>query len=160
LERQLLVRCGEVLEPLGFRPVDLDCHIGGRSMVRIYIERAGQSSESQSPATSLEDCTQVSRLIGPILEADPGIPGGFDLEVSSPGLDRRLRLRPDFESAVGSTVKLKLVEKLEGRGANLTGMLVRVESDHIVIEIGKDEVAVPWQKIKQAVRVWDFSQHH
>jgi len=151
------------MEPLGFRPVDLDCHIGGRSLVRIYIERLQGNApvpEAQSPATSLEDCTQVSRMLGPILEADPSIPGGFDLEVSAPGLDRRLRLRPAFESAVGSTLKLKLVERLEGRGANVTGRLVRVEPEHIVVQVGTDEVSVPWQKIKQAVRVWDFDQHH
>jgi len=92
--------------------------------------------------------------VGPLLEASDRFPGPYDLEVSTPGLDRRLRLQSDFERAVGNEVKLKLVESIAGRGANLTGMLEKVEPGSVVLKIQKDEVSIPLPKIKQANTVW------
>src|SRR5687767_6805867 len=118
-EKRILELCEKHLEPEGFRAVDVDCHLAGRSIVRIFIERIVPSGGDSTP--SLENCASASRLLGPVLEADPMIPGAFDLEVSSPGLDRRLRLDKDFEQVVGEEVKLKLIERIESIGANLTG---------------------------------------
>lgn len=161
LEGALLQSCSEVLGPLQLRLVDLDCRLGGRSLVRVFIERiAGEAAEPAPPVAgaSLEDCTLASRALSPLLEADPRIPGAFDLEVSSPGLDRRLRLRADFEASLGGDVKLKLTESVEGRGANLTGRLARVSPSEVVVVVDKTEVSVTWNQIKQANRVWSFPE--
>lgn len=149
--------CDQALPPLGYRAVDLDFRVGRRSLVRLFIERiAPVGATAEAPQTpggvSLEDCALVSRTLGPLL--DVRIPTAYDLEVSSPGLDRRLRLKPDFEKAVGDDVKLRLAEKLPGRGANLTGRLIRVDKDEVFVAVGRDEVPVPLGTVVQAVRLW------
>ena len=63
VENQLLALCSEKVEPEGYRIVDLDCRTGGRSLIRIYIERL--STDTQ--AVSLEDCVKVSRGLGETL---------------------------------------------------------------------------------------------
>ena len=142
VETQVLGLCEELLEPQGFRVVDLDCRIASRSLVRLFIERvAGATAASDKPGSTgatLDDCAEASRLIGGVLETkEELIPGGFDLEVSSAGLDRRLRTEADFRAVVGETVKLKLTAAIQGLGANVTGELVRVESAGIVVSVSK-----------------------
>jgi ribosome maturation factor RimP len=91
-----------------------------------------------------------------LLDAVEFIPGAYDLEVSSPGVERRLRLKSDFERVIGSEVKLKLNEAIEGRGANLTGILLRVDEDSIVVNVSGGELAIPLNKVKKANLVWHF----
>lgn len=151
-EGKLLDLCVKHLEPQGFRAVDVDCHVASRSLVRVFIERLS------SDTASIDDCSEVSRILGPIIEADELVPGAYDLEVSSPGLDRRLRLPSDFEKVVGEEVKLKLVERIESLGANLTGKLVRVDGDVITLSTQGKEVPVPLSQIKRASRVFHFEK--
>ena len=76
------------------------------------------------------------------------------MEFSSPGLDRRLRLRSDFEANQGHEVQLKLVEKLEGIGGQLRGQVLGSASERVMIANSGRELAVPWKKIKQANLIW------
>jgi ribosome maturation factor RimP len=152
VESKLLALSSALVEPKGFRVVDLDCRVGGRSLLRVFIERTEQK---ETPvAVSLENCVEVSRLLGEALENFSEIPGKFDLEVSSPGLDRRLRLQSDFEMSQGQEVQLKLVEKIEGVGAGCRGLLLSADEEKVSIGVAGKEVAVPWQNIKQANRIW------
>lgn len=154
----MLTLCEAHLGPRGFRAIDVDCHVGPRSIVRIFIERMAQEAEASALPT-LDDCAEASRTIGTVLDgAEDLIPGGYDLEVSSPGLDRRLRLRSDFQSVVGEQVKLKLTESLEGKGANVTGRLLKVSDDNVTVEVSGEERTVPFDKIKRANRVWVFNK--
>ncbi len=138
---------------MGYRLVDLDCRVGGRSLIRLFIERASEATVL--PAVSLSDCVEVSRSLGEVLEGFSDLPGSFDLEVSSPGIDRRLRLRSDFDQNAGQEVDLKLVDPMEGIGGRLKGKVLGTDSQHVLVALtGKQEVAVPWTKIKQANRIW------
>ncbi len=157
MEAEILELCDQTLSPLGFRPIDLDYRASGRSLIRLFIERMkaekAEATSAEAPTgVSIEDCATVSRALGPVL--DEKVPGAYDLEVSSPGIDRRLRLKGDFEKVVGQELKLKLAERLPGRGANLTGRLARVDKDEIFVIVDRDEVSVPLGQVLQAVRVW------
>ena len=88
---------------------------GGKSrMLRVYIDRTQEAGsrgqEAGSPAVggvTHEDCANVSRELGTILDVEDAVPGGtYLLEVSSPGLDRKLWRPADFERFTGSRVKL------------------------------------------------------
>src|SRR5690606_14558178 len=114
------------------------------------------ASEAPPRGVSIDDCTEVSRFLEPLLEEQEVVPGSYDLEVSSPGLDRRLRLREDFEAAVGQQVKLKLRQPLPNGGSGVTGDLVRVESDEVVLNVSKHEVSIPLNNIVRATRIWRF----
>ena len=149
-EARILDVCHKCLEPKGFRVVDLDLRVGGRSLVRIFIERMA------SEGATVEDCAEVSRVLGPALDEQSEIPGAYDLEISSPGIERRLRLLRDFENVLGADVKLHLRARLEGRGSNITGRLARVDGDHIVLEVQGQELEIPLNSVKLAHRVWQF----
>jgi len=81
---------------------------GGKSrMLRLYIDKPGGVTHA--------DCEAVSRELGTILDVEDAMPGGsYMLEVSSPGLDRRLARPEDFARFVGSRVKLTTHEPIEG----------------------------------------------
>lgn len=144
--------CDTVLSPEGFRTVDLDCRVGSRSLLRIFIERLAEGASA--PAT-IGDCASASRLIGTALDAEPEIiPSTYDLEVSSAGLDRRLRLRADFEKSVGQEVKLKLTESVVGLGANVTGALAQVKTDELVVNVNKKDWTIALSKVCRANLIW------
>jgi ribosome maturation factor RimP len=86
----------ELLEPtvkaLGFELVDVEANIGRRSLLRLFIDR--------EPAVTLADCELVSGQISAFLDVEDPLPGSYLLEVSSPGLDRRLRTPEHFRRFV------------------------------------------------------------
>jgi ribosome maturation factor RimP len=155
VEEKVLGIAQKVLLGHGLRPVDVDCRVGPRSLVRIYIERlraeAGQN-------VSVEDCAEASRELGTHID-ESFFMGPFDLEVSSPGLDRRLRLDSDFTKVVGDEVKLVLLTAVEGFGSKVRGRLVKVEEDGVIVLVaGKPEHKFAYENIKQANRVWEFNK--
>ena len=156
-ENQILSLCETELEKLGFRPVDVDCRVSGRSLIRVFIEPLPKSGETVvEGGVSIDDCTQVSRSLEPLLDEANVLPGAYDLEVSSPGLDRRLRLKADFEAQVGQSVRVFLKTSLEGKGKKPLGILSKVDSSGVWLDEAGKEFFVPFESITQAVRVWQF----
>lgn len=145
LENEFIEKIETVIGPAGFRVVDLDLRIARNSLLRIFIEKV--SGES---AVTLADCSQLSRELDTFLESSAVFPGPFELEVSSPGLDRRLRLEGDFNKSLGKKIKLKLKEKIETGGKNLTGTLTEIENGDIHLEWNNRKVKVSLANILQA----------
>jgi ribosome maturation factor RimP len=119
-----------LLEPavaaLGFELADLDAHFGRRGLLRLYIDRPG--------GVTLDDCQRVSEQIGALLDVEDPLPGSYVLEVSSPGLDRRLRTLEHFERFKGDQARIELRDALEGR-RRFTGRLVGVEGGAVLLEV-------------------------
>lgn len=160
LESRVLELCEGVLTGRGYRVIDLDCRVAGRSLVRLFIERtvseaSTEKERDKKPGTaSIDDCAEASRVVSTLLD-DPGVlPGAYDLEVSSPGLDRRLRLEADFQSVVGNDIKLKLRESIPGLGANVTGRLEAVEGGALRVLSQKKEWPIRLGQIVRANVVW------
>lgn len=105
-----------VAKDAGLELVDVEFRGGGKSrMLRLYIDKPG--------GVTHEDCAIVSREAGTILDVEDAIPGGqYLLEVSSPGLDRKLVKAADYERFTGSKVKLVTREPVEG-SRNFEGLL-------------------------------------
>ncbi len=103
----------------GYDLVDLEYRRepGGWTL-RLYIDKDG--------GVTLEDCQRVSHEIGTLLEVEDPIPHRFNLEVSSPGLDRPLKSATDFRASVGKLVRASVCEPIEGR-RNFRGRLVAVD---------------------------------
>jgi len=93
----------------GLEVVEVDLRGGGKArMLRITIDKPG--------GVTHEDCANVSREVGTILDVEDVVPGaGYTLEVSSPGLDRKLLKTSDYERFAGSLVKLVLHKPVEGQ---------------------------------------------
>lgn len=96
-----------VAESSGLELVDVELRGGGKGrMLRITVDKP--------EGITHEDCAAVSRDVGTILDVEDAVPGGgYTLEVSSPGLDRKLSGAKDFERFTGSRVKLMTREPVE-----------------------------------------------
>ncbi len=117
-----------IVTGLGYEVVDIEFKPHPKNgLLRVYID--------QPRGIQLEDCEVVSRQISAMLDVEDPIPGHFNLEISSPGLDRPLRKMEDFERFAGETVKIKMgMPDLEGR-RNFTGKLLGVKDDEVLVEV-------------------------
>jgi ribosome maturation factor RimP len=108
--------------------VDLEFHGGGKGRIlRIFIDKPG--------GVTHQDCADVSREVGTILDVEDVVPGAtYTLEVSSPGLDRRLVKPADYERFQGSLVKLVTNEPVDG-SRNFVGRLVEFQDGRLILEI-------------------------
>ena len=99
---------------------------------------------------TLQDCERLSRRLSERLdEADP-IEHGYRLEVSSPGIDRPLTRRRDFEDWKGHEARISLAEKLDGR-REFKGELKGVDGDDVLIEVARaGEVRLPLARVHSA----------
>jgi len=124
----------ELLEPavraLGYELVDIDLRLGRHGLLRLYIDRR---SDAEGGVT-LADCELVSGQVGALLDVEDPLPGAYDLEVSSPGLDRRLRTPEHFERFVGRDVRVELKQARDGR-KRLKGRLDAVAGGTISMDV-------------------------
>ena len=99
---------GRVAESSGLEVVEVELRGGGKArMLRIYIDKPG--------GVTHDDCTNFSREAGTIFDVEEAVPGGsYTLEVSSPGLDRKLSKPAEFERFTGSLVKLRTRDPVNG----------------------------------------------
>lgn len=112
---------------LGYEITDLEVKVGGRDgVVRLFIDHPD--------GIDLEDCEKVSREVSSILDVDDPIPGQYNLEVSSPGLDRRLRTREHFERFMGEEVRVKMRVPVEGR-RNYRGEIRAADDEKVDVEV-------------------------
>jgi ribosome maturation factor RimP len=125
-EDERIVRIEEVIQPVlrdyGLTLVDVDWRAhGARGVLRVFIDKPG--------GVALRDLERVSREMGDVLDVSDLIPERYDLEVSSPGLDRQLRKDREFHWARGKRVRCSLVE-----GGDVAGRLVDVDAERLVLE--------------------------
>ena len=107
-----------VARAYGLTVVDVDVRGGPRrQVVRVFIDKPG--------GVGIEDCHRLSREIGDHLDVENLVAGPYDLEVSSPGLDRELRKERELAWAVGRRVHLWTREPVDGR-REFVGQLVDV----------------------------------
>lgn len=147
------------LEDMGFDLVDLERTGGrGRPILRLRIDKP---DSMPGRGVTVDDCAQVSRALEPLLDARDDLSGKYVLEVSSPGVDRPIRKRRDFERYVGQEVSVKGFGPLVDGSRKLRGVLVGVEGtgedERIRLRLeGDREVEVPRSAIAKAQLVYRF----
>lgn len=130
-ETGLAARVAAIAEPmlqgLGYRLVRV--RVSGRDgmTVQVMAERADGSF-------TIEDCEAASRTLSPTLDVEDPIPGGYRLEVSSPGIDRPLVRRSDFERHRGHEVKIEMETPVDGR-KRFRGEIAGVEGFEAAIKM-------------------------
>jgi ribosome maturation factor RimP len=114
----------------GLEVVEVELRGGGKArMLRIFIDKAA--------GVTHEDCAKVSREVGTILDVEEAMPGGpYTLEVSSPGLDRKLSRPADFERFQGSRVKLTTRDPVDGN-RHFEGRLEHFESGRLTLDLAE-----------------------
>jgi ribosome maturation factor RimP len=137
------------VEALGFELLGVEyAPSTGNSLLRLYIDIADRH-------ISAEDCEAVSREVSALLDVEDPIPGEYNLEVSSPGIDRPLFGAAQFARHVGQQAKVSLRIPQEGR-RRLQGRIARVDGDTVVIAEEKAEYAVAEANIEKARLVPDY----
>jgi ribosome maturation factor RimP len=104
----------------------------GGHVVRVFIDRPGPAATPED-SVSIEDCEQVNREIGTILDVEDPLPFTYTLEVSSPGLDRPLRTPDDYRRFTGRLAKVVVSEAVDNQKA-FEGRLCGVEQDDVLLE--------------------------
>ena len=132
-------RVWELAEPIA---VQEDCFIydieyvkeGGVWFLRVYIDKDG--------GVSLDECEAVSRALSTVLdEADP-IQQNYYLEVSSPGIERKLKTKEHFDRYIGETIDIGLYKAIN-KSKQLTGKLISFEDDVITVEVDGESFELP-----------------
>ena len=115
------------IEQLGYELSDLELKLGGRDgIVRVFIDKPD--------GVDLSDCEIVSRQLSALLDVEDPLSGHYRLEVSSPGLDRKLTKPAHFQRFTGEAVRVKLRFPVSGR-RNFRGTLRAADDEKIEIEV-------------------------
>lgn len=147
-----LDRVRELVTPIiteeGCELVDAEItHDMGSKILRIYIDKDG--------GVKVGDCTRVSHAVEDLLEVEEVVSGRYNLEISSPGLNRPLRKKEHFLKVLGQMIDMTTKEKLDGR-KHYRGLLKSVDSDVLVMEIDHQEFRVPLEKLLKAKLVYEL----
>jgi len=121
----------------GLEVVDIEFLGSGKHrMLRVYIDRPGAVPSTDHPdGVTHEDCSAFSREFGTILDVEDAVPGGsYTLEVSSPGLDRKLTKAADFSRFVGSRVKL-MTRMPVNNNRHFEGRLENFENGRLTLDL-------------------------
>ncbi len=132
-----------VVESMGYELVGVEFSGGGsHGTLRVYIDHEN--------GVNVDDCASISHQISAILDVEEPIQQAYDLEVSSPGLDRPLFKLTDFERFSGQAVKIKMSAGLHGR-RNFKGVLQGViDSKWIEVEVDGEIFQLPLADIGKA----------
>jgi ribosome maturation factor RimP len=129
---------------------DVEWKIGKQRLLRVYIDRPPSPTEPIERAISHNDCERVSQQLSAILDVEDLVPGpGYVLEVSSPGLDRKLIKPSDYERFAGRLARIWLSVPVENQ-KYLEGRLAGYTEGVVKLKIRDREVAVPFDTIRKA----------
>jgi ribosome maturation factor RimP len=158
-KEEILDRVRQIAAPLaaqeGLELIDVEIGGGGgRQTLRLFIDKPS--------GVSLDDCTAVSRAVSVALDVEDPISGAYDLEVSSPGLDRPLRTPEHFQKYVGQKVRVKTFGPLaecENR-KTFVGILGGYEEGAVVVDVDGKLFRVPHTQVSKANIEPVFEQSH
>ena len=138
-----------VVESMGYELVGVEFNAGGgHGTLRVYIDR--------EQGVSLDDCAEISHQLSGILDVEDPIKQAYDLEISSPGIDRPLFKLADFERFSGQMAKIKLLVGVDGR-KNFKGRLQTVSDEKSIgIEVDGELFQLPFADIARANLVGDI----
>ena len=117
---------------------------GGRQTLRLFIDKPG--------GVSLDDCSNISHALSAALDVEEPVAGAYDLEVSSPGLDRPLRTAEHFQKYAGQKIRLKTfgpIAEAENR-KTFVGVLKGYEEQQVLVDVDGRLFRVPHAQVSKA----------
>lgn len=138
------------VERLGYELVAIEFVGGqpGRRALRVSIDKVG--------GVGIGDCTKVSRQLSPLLDAEDPIDGAYDLEVSTPGIERPLQRAEDWARFAGCEARVR-PRGVEAKRA-LRGRIVGIEGDVVTLDVGGESRRYALDDIERAHLVLDLEQ--
>jgi ribosome maturation factor RimP len=141
--RQITELIEPTLNEMGFELIRVLVTGGQRPTLQIMVERA-----DLAPLT-VEHCAGASRAISALLDVADPIAGAYRLEVSSPGIDRPLVRRADYERFAGLEARLETELPIDGR-RRFRGRLIGLAGDQVRLALPEGEQSIPFDSIKKA----------
>jgi ribosome maturation factor RimP len=139
-----------VAHSLGLEIFDVEWKIGKQRLLRVYIDRLPGPQNPEGLGVTHKDCERVSEQLSVILDVEDLIPGpSYVLEVSSPGLDRKLIKPADYERFVGRLAKVWMTDPIENQNY-FEGRLAGYADGMVKLNVRDRELAVPFAGIKKA----------
>jgi len=139
------------VESLGYELAELEVNLShGHGMLRLFIDRP--------EGITLEDCERVSQQVSGLLDVENPIGGDYNLEVSSPGADRKLVKPEHFDRFAGSMIKVRLRNLVDNR-RRIRGQLLGRQDDVIDIRAGKETISVDLDDIDVARLAPDWNEY-
>ena len=130
------------IEKMGYELTDIEVKTQGREqLISIFIDNL--------TGINIEDCETVSRQISLLLDVENPISGKYTLEVSSPGLDRKLTKLNHFKRFIGNELRIKLLRSMDGR-RNFRGKLLAANKESIKVQVDDQLYKLPIDMIEIA----------
>jgi len=145
-EDNIISNIKELLEPLLYEKnlelFDIEFKgLGSKGILRVFIDK--------EQGVTVNDCAQISRELGRLLEVHDVIPGSYTLEISSPGLTRALKKPSDYLRYRGKTVKIKTLEDIEDRKV-FKGTLLDFVDETVSLQTDGVNYLIPYKNIEKA----------
>ena len=132
-----------------------DVEIGPRWLIQIFVDRP---QAEPGEGVTIDECASVSRYVEGFLDVDESVWDQYTLEVSSPGIERKLKKPRHFELSVGRDVRIVVHSPIEKRNVFM-GKLVEFDGERASVECGEDDVVpIEWDNIAKARLIYDFSE--
>lgn len=120
---------------------------GGLWFLRVYIDKDG--------GITMDECEAFSRTLSDTLDEANPISGNYYLEVSSPGIERRLKTEAHFRRYIGSVIDISLYKAVNGSKL-ITGILKKYENNEIAVEADGEDILLPLSSVSKANLHFDF----
>tara|TARA_B100000530_G_scaffold333758_1_gene282346 strand:- start:1691 stop:2143 length:453 start_codon:yes stop_codon:yes gene_type:complete len=142
IKESLFQTLNEVVEKQGIRVINISISGASNSPnIQIIID--------SNDGINLENCSFVSKIAGDLIKINDYFTDDYNLEVSSPGVNRQLFSIDDFNLYLGSLVKIKLKKQLKNQ-KNFLGKIKSLKNDIIIISTDKEDMEIDFKNIKKA----------
>ena len=138
-----------VVESLGYEFWGLEYIQGRGATLRIFIDR------DSDEGVSVDDCALVSHQVSGVLDVEDPIPGEYNLEVSSPGMDRPLFTLEQWSRYIGEDIQIRLLATVAGK-RRLTATLTAIDGDDVLLDVKGEALRVPFAQVDRATLVAKF----
>jgi ribosome maturation factor RimP len=135
---------GPSLAAMGYSIVRV-AFTGGRTRPTLQI----MAERNDNAGMTVEDCETISHTVSALLDVADPIDSAYQLEISSPGIDRPLTRRADYERFAGFEAKIDMLRPIEGR-RRFRGKLLGLEGDEAKLLVGADTLLLPLDAIERA----------
>jgi len=134
----------KMVESCGAKLYDIETvNERGKTIYRVTI--------THPEGVDLQKCVEVSNLISPLLDVNPPISGDYNLEVSSPGVERKLKKLEHFQNSLGEKVRITTIQ-----GDVIEGRLKEVQDKEIVIQTKEGERRLDFDEIASAKTYFEW----
>ena len=142
MDKKLAELLNPILDDLGFEMVRVRLSSGDPSTLQIMADRL-------DGLIGVDELAEINTSVGTILDVEDPIPENYTLEISSPGIDRPLTRKKDFDSFQGFEAKIETTELIDGR-RRFRGVLAGVNNDEVLINLEEGTIGLKFTWLSEA----------